>query len=185
MVTLVTSNKHKFEEIRALFKESGIDLKWQELTYEEIQADDTYAISLDSCRKLVSSVKSPFFMEDTGLYIDALGGFPGPYSSYVSRTIGNSGILRLLNNAERSARFITVVSYYDGSSILQFDGILRGKISYESRGGKGFGFDPIFVPDGSEQTLSEMDIEVKNMLSHRSMAISKLITYLKKNDKLK
>ena len=185
MVTLVTSNKHKFQEIREMFDHNGLNLEWHELTYEEIQADDTYSISYDSCRKLVNVVKAPFFMEDTGLYIDSLKGFPGPYSSYVSRTLGNPGILRLLNGPGRSAKFVTVVSYYDGNSILQFDGILRGHISAESRGEKGFGYDPIFVPEGSDMTLSEMGIDLKNSLSHRSMAISKLISYLKRNDKLK
>ncbi|BAB60442.1 hypothetical protein [Thermoplasma volcanium GSS1] len=182
MFKFVTSNKHKFEEIKELGTRYGIDIEWVNMKYEEIQEESTEKISYDSCKKLINLVDSPFFIDDTGLYIESLNGFPGPYSSYVSKTIGNYGILKLMNGIEkRSAYFVTVISLNEGGKITQFTGKVIGEISKEIRGKNGFGYDPIFIPNGSERTFAEMETSEKNMVSHRSMAFKGLFSYIKEN----
>ncbi len=173
----VTSNRHKFEEISHLFKASGLELEWKEMRYDEMQEDYTELISFKSCIQLSKALKGSFFLEDTGLYVNALSGFPGPYSAYVSRTLGNDGILRLLDD-DRRATFKTVVSYFDGSKVRQFGGIVNGSIATEVSGSGGFGFDPIFIPSGYKKTLGQMSIDEKNSTSHRARAISRFISYL-------
>ena len=171
----ITSNMHKFNEISAYLKESGIECQWVKRTYEEIQAETTEEVSLDSAKKLSWEIKQKFFLEDTGLYIESLKGFPGPYSSYVFKTIGNQGILNLLLNKERAAYFLTVISYFNGKEILTFTGKQQGTISMEERGRTGFGYDPIFIPSGCEKTLGEMSIGEKNKHSHRIKALENFI----------
>ena len=148
------------------------------MEYEEVQADETSEISADSARKLSSKIEGPFFLEDTGLYIDSLNGFPGPYSSFVYKKIGNRGILRLLEGNGRSAKFITVITLSVNGEFQQFTGTLEGTIALEIKGKGGFGFDPIFIPSGMDKTLAEMAIEEKNRISHRSLALGKLIPFL-------
>lgn len=184
MIRFVTSNGNKFQEVKELMEAQKIDIQWHQLRYEEIQADTTGEISRDSCAKLSLKLEGKFFLEDTGLYIDPLNGFPGPYSSYVQKTIGNKGILRLLHNNGRDAAFLTVVSYWNGKEVIQFSGELKGKISYTERGQSGFGYDPIFIPAGYEKSLAEMTITEKNILSHRSIAVSKFIDYLRKENEV-
>ncbi len=179
MILFITSNAHKFREIQEMMNASGVDIMWKKMSYEEIQEDTTEAISLDSARKLSLMIREPFFLEDTGLYIDDLGGFPGPYSSYVFKTIGNQGILKLLAGIPGRASFITVVTYFTGKEFLQFRGELKGNISNIPIGNEGFGYDPIFIPDGYTQTLGELGVTDKNRISHRSKAVGKFVEYLK------
>jgi len=183
LIKFVTSNEHKYNELKKIFLEHQIEIKWVHMKYEEIQEDTTDEISLDSCKKLQSLIDGTFFMEDTGLYIDALNGFPGPYSSYVSSTIGNRGILSLLD-AERSAHFQTVISLSHNMEVFQFSASVHGSISTDERGKGGFGFDPIFIPDGEEMTLAEMGNERKNLISHRKKAAEKLIHFIKERNVL-
>ncbi len=178
MINFVTSNEHKFQEVGKLFESAGIDLEWKHLKYEEIQADTTEEVSRDSCVKLRTSIEGDFFVEDTGLFIDELNGFPGVYSSYVQKTVGNRGILRLLSGADASAEFKTVISLSQGTELLQFTGILRGKIAPSELGSEGFGYDPIFIPEGGSKTLAQMGVGEKNSISHRSRAVKSLINYL-------
>lgn len=179
MITFVTSNRHKYEEIAQIFQQAGLDLRWEEMKYEEIQADTNEEISRDSCLKLQNKFREDFFIEDTGLYIDDLNGFPGVYSSYVQATIGNSGIIRLMEGCERGAEFRAVITAVIGGNINQFIGVLRGSISTRERGSGGFGYDPLFVPEGQELTLSEMTPEEKNRISHRYRATQGLVKLLK------
>lgn len=148
------------------------------MVYEEIQADTTEEVSLDSCRKLIAIIDGDFFIEDTGLYIGALGGFPGPYSSFVQKTIGNDGILKLVDGKDRSAEFVTVITMNKSGKIVQFRGVLKGRISDSIAGEHGFGYDPVFLPEGSGKTLAQMEISEKNRISHRADAVRKLADYL-------
>ena len=175
---LVTSNKHKFEEIAAMFRIAEIPLEWKHVKYEEIQEDTTEMISYRSCVEVRKALHDDFFLEDTGLYVPALHGFPGPYSSYVNATIGYAGLQRLVDGKDRIAYFKTVVSLSMHGEVIQFGGILKGSISSQAKGSTGFGFDPVFVPEGESMTLAEMDVETKNRLSHRGRAVAALIKYL-------
>ncbi|GGM67389.1 non-canonical purine NTP pyrophosphatase [Thermogymnomonas acidicola] len=177
-IRFVTSNQWKFNEISEACRRKGIEVEWVRMKYEEIQADDTEEIARTSCERVSAQLGSGFFLEDTGLYVGALGGFPGPYSSYVSKTIGNAGLLKLLEGKERGAYFLTVIAYFDGTVVRTFRGILEGTIADAPRGSNGFGFDPVFIPSGHSRTLAEMSTSEKNMISHRSSALSRFLEYL-------
>lgn len=181
MTIFITSNSHKFDEVSALMARAGLKVKWNNTKYVEIQGNTTAEISLDSAQRLLDELDEDFFLEDTGLYIDALNGFPGPYSSYAASTIGNAGILDLLAGKERKAKFLTVVTYCREGKCHQFEGALHGNIANSISGNGGFGFDPIFIPEGLNVTLAEMDVEMKNSVSHRGQAFTDLIAFLHKN----
>jgi XTP/dITP diphosphohydrolase len=172
-----TSNIHKFMEARLLLAEYGVAaaalLKVKTL---EIQDDDIENIAKASALEAAERCSLPVIVEDAGLFIEALGGFPGPYSSYVYRTIGTRGILKLMNGLEnRGAYFRSVVAFCDPeNSVKCFNGKAMGRISQKECGGSGFGFDPIFEPfSGGGKTFAEMTTEEKNKHSHRAQALRK------------
>ena len=178
---IVTHNKNKYLEYKEKFYEYGIKLDWVNIEYMEIQSDDPMKIVYESVEYVKKIVEEPFFLEDAGLNIKSLNGFPGPYSSYVHNKIKNSGILKLMQNIEdRSAEFYAVIGYFDGNETHLFKGSVKGKIIEEEKGVNGFGYDPIFKPNNSDKTFGEMDIKEKNSFSHRSMAFNEFIEYLKK-----
>ncbi len=176
---IVTHNKNKYMEYRELFERENIEIEWINLEYPEIQADELEEIVKFSINYLIDRIEKPFFIEDAGLFIKTLNGFPGPYSSYVHKKIGNRGILKLMENKNnRDAEFRAVIGYYDGS-IHIFSGSVMGKISFEEKGKNGFGYDPIFVPEGSNKTFAQMDIDEKNNFSHRRKAWENFLNGLK------
>ena len=179
----VTHNKHKYEEAVEIAKNFKISISWLNVEYEEIQDDELENIAIASCKNLLNIKpelkNNQFFAEDAGLFIDALDGFPGPYSAYVSQTIGNDGILKLMKNEQnRDAYFKSVVAIYYEKRIKLFMGETRGSILFEKRGNKGFGFDPIFIPTGEEQSFAEMSLTTKNLYSHRQKSLREMFTSL-------
>jgi len=180
MINFVTHNMNKFNEVSKIMEDNNININLIKLEYEEIQADTTEKISYDSCKKLINKVNSPYFIDDTGLYIDELKGFPGPYASYVQSTIGNKNIIKLAANSK--AYFKTVISFYYKNEIYQFTGILNGKISNEEKGDNKFGYDPVFMPENYNKTLAELSIDEKNKISHRSIAMNNFISFLIENN---
>ncbi len=179
VLKFITSNEHKYREVSAAFQKNGLYLSWQMKKYEEIQAADNETISRDSCMKLAEHIEQPFFIDDTGLYIERLNGFPGPYASYVQDTIGNSGIIKLASGS--NAYFKTVISLMIENKVNQFTGILKGKISDEESLGNKFGYDPIFIPDGYSISLAELSPYEKNVISHRGKALDNLMGFLISN----
>jgi XTP/dITP diphosphohydrolase len=176
VIKFITSNEHKYMEVSAAFQKKGLSLSWQKKKYEEIQASDNETICMDSCIKLAEDIEQPFFIDDTGLYIEKLNGFPGPYASYVQDTIGNSGIIKLASGSD--AYFKTVISLMMQNKVYQFTGILIGKISDKESDGNKFGYDPIFIPAGYSKTLAELSPGDKNAMSHRGKALNNLIDFL-------
>lgn len=174
MINFVTSNEGKFAEARGIFK----DLVQKNIGYTEIQADTLEEVATYGMKEVSSRLQGPVMLEDAGLFIEALKGFPGVYSAYVQKTIGNDGILRLMQGREdRKAYFRSVVAYTEpGMEPRLFKGEVHGKIGFESRGGKGFGYDPIFYV--GEKSLGEMEIEEKNRISHRAASMKALKEYL-------
>lgn len=174
---LVTSNIHKFHEARRVLSEHKIATAMlKTIGAVEIQDDNIENVAKASAVDAVKKCNLPIIVEDAGLFIEALKGFPGPYSSYVYRTIGNDGILKLMENvANRNAYFKSVIAFLspeiDGP--LCFGGEVKGKIVKEQQGSLGFGFDPIFQPYGSLKTFAEMTVEGKNQCSHRALAFRK------------
>lgn len=176
VVFLATSNIHKFEEIRRVLSRFSVAAAMlKTIDAVEIQDDSIENIARASARDAVEKCRFPIMVEDAGLFIQSLRGFPGPYSSYVYRTIGNDGILRLMDGIlNRNACFKSTVAFACSSreEPLAFTGKVKGKIVGERRGRTGFGFDPIFVPISSGKTFAEMTLEEKNRHSHRALSVS-------------
>ena len=152
----------------------------------EVQANNIKDVALFKLKSVKEKIKGSFFIEDAGFFVDLpLKGFPGVYSSYVMKTIGNEGILNLISDFENTkAHFSAVIALYFEplNEILTFEGEVKGKVSKTMRGKHGFGFDPIFIPDEfPDNTFAELPMSEKNKLSHRSKALNKLIRFLKEN----
>jgi XTP/dITP diphosphohydrolase len=188
-----TNNQHKVDEIRSVIgnssieiitlKEAGIDIDIPEPfnTLEENAGNKSRTIyEMSGINPMVIGC----FSEDTGLEVEALHGEPGVNSArYAGEEKSfNKNIGKLLKKLEgetnRKAKFRTVISLIIDEKENLFEGICKGTIEYSKKGEAGFGYDPIFVPDGSVHTFAEMNIEEKNQFSHRKKATDKLIAYL-------
>lgn len=174
VVYLVSTNIHKYLEAREVVASYNLSLAFLRDDVPEFQHSDVVEIAKWGARWAADKWDLPVLVEDTGLFIQALGGFPGPYASYVLRTIGLTGVLKLLDGVEdRRAYFKTALAFCDGREAepVVFTGEAWGQIALEARGAGGFGYDPIFVPDGGDgRTFAEMSREEKNALSHRGKA---------------
>jgi len=181
-LTFVTTNAGKAAEVRSLLMALGIEIGVRAIRLTEIQSDSLEEISARCCEEAYEILREPVFVEDSGLFIERLNGFPGPYSSYVQRTIGNAGILKLMAGEEnRRAYFRSCIAckLSDGPVKL-FSGVCVGRISHEPRGSGGFGFDPLFIPDeGDGRTFAEMDVKEKSAISHRGKAVRLFAEWLK------
>lgn len=169
----MTSNKGKIREITDILKDYKIKIETVKGEKTEIQSTDLTSIVKEVLLRIHNKSPLPLLVEDSGLFIKSLRGFPGPYSSYVFQTIGLSGVIKLMQGEkERSAEFRSVAGVYTSSSgIKVFDGIVKGEITEEPRGEMGFGFDPIFTPlDRGGKTFAEMSFEQKNQCSHRALS---------------
>ena len=172
----VTSNIHKFQEARRVLSEYKIATAKLRVGAVEIQDDNLENIAEASVLDAVKNCGLPIFVEDAGLFIEALKGFPGPYSKYVYNTVGVKGILKLMKNIEkRSAYFQSVIAFSSpDEQPICFRGKVDGKISLQERGTSGFGYDPIFEPTaGDGRTFAEMTLNEKNGYSHRAEALRK------------
>ena len=175
----ITGNEHKVSEAREKLSSLGYEVLQYDMNPPEIQADNPEDVAIFSAEWVKERFDEPFFLEDSGFFVDSLNGFPGVYSAYVFKTLGYMGILRLMEGIEhRGARFMAVIAYHDGSDIHVFRGEVKGAISNEPRGENGFGYDPIFIPEGESRTFAEMSTEEKNMYSHRGRALDELRRYL-------
>jgi XTP/dITP diphosphohydrolase len=174
MIYFVTSNKGKYVEAQAIFG----DLVQKDIGYNELQVDTLEEVVDFGMKEVMARLKGPVIIEDAGLFVDGLKGFPGVYSAYVQKTIGNSGILRLMEGMDdRRAAFKSVVGYAEpGAEPVVFKGKLKGDIGFEPRGTGGFGYDPIFYVNG--KSLAEMSLEEKNRISHRAGAMKALKQWL-------
>jgi len=173
----VTSNPHKFREAESILKGYKIEVRWVNLKYPELQADTLEEIVLHSLKRLENKVPKPFFIEDAGLFIHSLKGFPGPFSSYAYKTIGNEGILRLMEGIEeREATFKSVIGLIIDDKHYTFRGETDGLIAYSIRGTI-WGFDPIFVPkDMGGLTYAELGAR-KNLVSHRRKSLELMASW--------
>ncbi|MBL7118545.1 XTP/dITP diphosphatase [Candidatus Bathyarchaeota archaeon] len=172
-ILFATSNVHKYQEVSEILLGYNITIKRADIKGFEIQSDSLKEIATVSVKRAVSLRGETAIVEDSGLFIDSLKGFPGPYSSYVFRTLGNSGIMQLMKGLDsRMACFKSVIVYLkQDSQPISFQGVALGRISEAPLGSEGFGFDPIFVPkEGDGRTFAQMSGEEKNSLSHRSKA---------------
>lgn len=186
IIYFVTSNTHKFNEGLEFFTNIPFELKQKDIETVEIQAKTLKDVALFKLNSVKPKIEGSFFIEDAGFFVDIpLNGFPGVYSSYVLNTLGIEGILRLINDFEKTkAHFSAIISLYFEplDTIKLFEGHISGRVSNEIKGKGGFGFDPIFIPDLiPDKTFAELSINQKNRISHRGQAMEKLIKFLVKN----
>jgi XTP/dITP diphosphohydrolase len=167
---MVTSNAGKAAEVAAFFG-GLLEVDHIALEVPEHRSEDIAEIAREKARYAYGQLNIPLIVDDTGFFIDALEGFPGPYAAYVLNSIGNAGILKLMEGiSDRNARFTTGIAYADERGTEVFTGTLEGKIALGYRGNNGFGYDPIFELD--KKTLAELSIEEKSRISHRARALS-------------
>ncbi|MDR2699862.1 MAG: XTP/dITP diphosphatase [Nitrososphaerota archaeon] len=184
-ILFITGNFHKFEEVRSILNPIGIAVGMLRMKGKEVQSDHTKEIAENSAIEAFNRCHLPLIVEDAGLFIYALEGFPGPYSAYVYKTIQNRGILKLMKDTQnRKATFHSTIAYYNQKTgPLLFEGEVEGELTLTERkgdGNSGFGFDPIFQPAQSEKTFAEMTQKEKNKLSHRAKAVNKFAEWYKK-----
>jgi len=181
-IYFVTGNQGKVLEVKNKLSGFNIDIVQKNIGYPEIQADSLEEVAEYGINHLKNKLNHPFILEDAGLFIDSLDGFPGVYSAYVYYRIGCEGILKLLENKkDRKAYFKSVYAFYNKGEKEFFIGKCDGLINREITGDKGFGYDPIFIPDGKNITFAQMDIKEKNKISHRGKALDKLTEFFKKD----
>jgi XTP/dITP diphosphohydrolase len=179
-LTLVTHNPGKVREFRAGLAGLSLDLHHLDRTYHELQADTLEEVASFGLQELAGEVKGNFCLEDSGLFVNALAGFPGVYSAYVYRTVGLGGILKLLKGHEdRRAHFASVVALSWRGETHLFRGESFGTVARAPRGTSGFGYDPIFIPEGSKRTFAELSLPEKLAASHRGRALEKLAHFLR------
>ncbi len=174
MVNYVTGNPGKVREAREYLD----DVQQVEYDYTEIQHSDLSSIAAHGAREAHAAVGEPVLVDDAGLFVDALGGFPGPYSSYVEDTVGVERVWRLAEpEPDHRASFRLVLAYCDGRTretqpegIRSFEGTVTGRL-VAPRGEGGFGYDPIFEYNG--ETFAEMSPAEKNAVSHRGRGLEK------------
>ena len=191
MDTLIfaTNNQHKVDEMRSILgadfniislKDAGIDIDIPE-PHDTLEANAS-----EKSGTIHRLTKKDCFSEDTGLEVTALNGAPGVKSARYAGDANDFGknveklLLDMQGIDKREARFRTIISLILDDKEYLFEGICNGRIIEEKRGSLGFGYDPVFVPDGSEKTFSEMEMAEKNLFSHRKKAMEKLISFLKK-----
>lgn len=186
-IVFATNNAHKLEELREI-----LGAQFQVLSLKEIGCHDDIPETADTlegnaeikARYVKEHYGYDCFADDTGLEVTALGGAPGVYSARYAGPAHDSkaNVELLMKNMEgvddRSARFCTVIALIEGDRLSFMTGIVNGTIITEQRGNDGFGYDPIFMPDGFNTTFAEMSMHEKNKISHRGRAVEKLKNYL-------
>jgi len=175
MLRFVTTNPGKVREARDYLDEAVEQFDYD---YAEIQSDSLADIATRGAREAYEAAPGddPVIVDDSGLFVDALDGFPGPYSSYVQGTLGIERVQSLVEDADdRGASFRAVVAYADGDSVEAFAGRVEGEI-VPPRGDGGFGYDPIFEHEGT--TFAEMRPDEKNEVSHRGRALAEVADWL-------
>ena len=179
----ITGNKMKAREAKLILPKFGIQVQQKELDVHEIQDKDAGHIAASKAEEAFRTLKHPLIVEDTGLYIKAMNGYPGTFIKHFFKSIGAKGIIDFLHGKDRSADAVTVVAYCDSTGKARtFEGRVRGRISKSIRKRNEFDWDMIFIPDGYDSTYSELDIGEKNEISQRRLALEKFAKWYKEKD---
>ncbi|WP_420388152.1 RdgB/HAM1 family non-canonical purine NTP pyrophosphatase [Roseivirga sp.] len=187
-ICFTTNNAHKLKEVKEIVGDSIELLSLSDIgfsgdipeTHETLEEN-----SLEKAQYIFDRYHTPVFSDDSGLEVLALDGRPGVHTAYYSGSrdaVANmSKVLdELKGESNRKARFRAVMTYIDQEGrINQFEGIVDGQIADDMSGADGFGYDPIFIPDGYDQTFAELSSEIKNTISHRKRALEKLVQFIK------
>ena len=187
-IVFATNNKHKLEEIKDILGKDFEIVSLAEIGCHEDIPETGLTLEENARQKstyIVEHYNHDCFADDTGLEVDALNGEPGVHSArYAEGTDHDSEanmrklLSKMSNVKERTARFRTVISLIINGVEHQFEGRVEGRIATEKHGTEGFGYDPIFIPEGYNKSFAELGEEVKNQISHRARAVKKLAEYL-------
>lgn len=186
-LVFATNNLHKLQEVRPLLANKFNLLSLADIGFTEEISEDFDTLELNASQKawhIYNRFGIDCFADDTGLEVDALNGAPGVYSARYAGEHKNpqDNIVKLLAElngvGNRKARFRTVVSLVIGGNETLFEGVVEGVILTEKHGEAGFGYDPIFMPDGYNVSFAQMELDAKNAISHRGRAVSKLVSFL-------
>lgn len=186
-LVFATNNPHKLEEIKAVVGSSFEIISLDEVGFSGDIPEDHDTLrenALQKARYIKSATGLDCFADDTGLEIDALDGRPGVYSARYAgpQCLASDNIAKVMDELSheqnREARFRTIIALILDGREYFFEGVAQGQIIYEKRGKSGFGYDPIFLPEGYDQTFAEMDAKLKNKISHRRHAMTKLLDFL-------
>lgn len=189
-LVFATNNANKITEIRKILADQFEILSLRDIGFEEDieeTSDTLEGNALIKSSLIYHKFNLNCFADDTGLEVETLDGQPGIYSARYAGVENDAekNIQKLLDNLRdkpnRNARFRTVISLILNDKEIYFEGIVNGQISKIKKGRMGFGYDPVFIPDGYKKTFAEMDLDEKNKISHRAIAIQKLINYLAGN----
>lgn len=186
-LVFATHNLHKLEEVKTLLNSTITLLSLDDINYkDEIEENETtlQGNALIKARTIFNSMQENCFADDSGLLVDALNGEPGVYSARYAgnQKNGDDNMNKLLTQLKgvhnRKAHFKTVLALILDEKEYLFEGIVHGVIAHEKKGTQGFGYDPIFIPNGYSKTFAELTSSEKSTISHRSIALKKLITFL-------
>ncbi|KAF5062208.1 dITP/XTP pyrophosphatase [anaerobic digester metagenome] len=186
-LVFATNNLHKLQEVKPLLANKFNLLSLADIGFTEEIPEDFDTLELNASQKawhIYNRFGIDCFADDTGLEVDALNGAPGVYSARYAGEHKNpqDNIVKLLAElngvGNRKARFRTVVSLVIGGNETLFEGVVEGVILTEKHGEAGFGYDPIFMPDGYNVSFAQMELDAKNAISHRGRAVSKLVSFL-------
>lgn len=177
-ILFVTSNKVKLREFREFFRPLGIEVEQIDFDIPEIRYESVADVAREKARYAAEKTGTPVVAEDTGLYINALKGFPGACAKFVFNTLGLEGVLKLLSGAkDRSAEFRAAIAMAEpGKEPKVFLGIARGSIA-DAPQGAGYGYDPVFIPEGRTKSFAQ-EYDVKQGISHRADALKKFAEFL-------
>ena len=188
-IVFATNNQHKLSEIRSILGDAIEVLSLKDIGCEVDIPETGKTLEENALQKaqyIYDHYHMDCFADDTGLEVDALGGAPGVYSARYAGGEGHdseANMAKLLHelgdNSNRKARFRTVIALIIDGKVNTFEGIVKGEIIRERRGGEGFGYDPIFQPEGYDKTFAELGMDVKNHISHRARAVHKLAEFLR------
>lgn len=176
----VSKNKFKQVEAASFLSTLGISVEASHLEIDELQTTKIEALVRDKATRAFTALGRPLFVEHTGLYLDALNGFPGGLTQIFWETLGKERFSELFASETDQVKAVTYIGYVDGRRVYLFDGEIAGKIVSPPRVDHGFQWDCVFQPDGCDQTFSEMGEEKKNIISMRSIALMKLRDHMEK-----
>jgi len=179
-IYFITGNRSKFKEAELLLAKADVKLLQQDIELSEKKSLSQDEIVIEKAKEAYEKLKKPVLVDDTGIYFDEYGNFPGTYTKHLFKSIGFKGVERLLAGANRNAHFRCLVCYNDGKTLKVFEGVWKGKIVDEvsKRFNPDWQYDSIFVPEGFGRPLSEIPLDERAKSSHRKRAMEGFISFL-------
>ncbi len=176
-LVVVTSNKDKLAEINEIL---GTNHQVSKIDIPEIQSLDLDEVITSKAKSAYKKLNKPVMVEDISFEIEALNGLPGTFVKFFLSRLGTEATVKLVGKSKTDTRVTAAVAIYDGKNLKIFKGTVLGTLSSKNRGAGGFGFDKVFIPNGHTKTYAQMPLSLKNKISHRAVALKKVIQFLQK-----